>query len=161
MPGGRPTKGPQVERYEGSAEAKQRLAVILATLTGQMTAKEACEKLNLSIQRFFQLRDDAMQFAVHGLEPSMPGRPSAPEPTAAEKEVEVLREHLQEMELAVEAAHIRAQVAIAMPKVLKLPPAETDPLNPEVMAERLKKKLQEARQPSSGRRHGKKGRRNA
>jgi hypothetical protein len=150
-----------MDQYEGSESAKERVHAIMSTLTGEMTVAEACERLNLSVQRFFQLRDAALQAAVSGLESSWRGRPPKPEPTAAEKEVKVLREHLQEMELAVEAAHIRAQVAIAMPKVLKLPPSDSDPLNPEVMAERLKKKLQEAHQPGSGRRHGKKGRRNA
>jgi hypothetical protein len=68
----------------------------------------------------------------------------------------VLKEHLKEMKLAVEAAHIRTQVALVMPNLFKLPEGE-DPLDPKVMQRRLEKKLRKARKRNSVRILGAKG----
>ena len=48
MSRGRPPEGPGlVEKQEGSEPAKERLRVILETITGSKTVREACGELGM------------------------------------------------------------------------------------------------------------------
>ena len=50
---GRPPKGlSHVDSIPGDPEAKRRLKAILATMSGDLTVKEACEHLGVSESRF-------------------------------------------------------------------------------------------------------------
>jgi hypothetical protein len=54
---GRHPSGPEyVEHLQGSAQAKERLRLILETMTGKRRVQEACQLLKISPQRFEQLR---------------------------------------------------------------------------------------------------------
>ena len=72
---GRYPSGPEyvdVQHLHGSAQAKERLRVILETMMGQWRVGEACERLGICEQRFRQLRAELLQAALERLE----GRPT-------------------------------------------------------------------------------------
>jgi len=75
---------------------------------------EACERLGISEQRFDQIRIEALQAAVHGLEPGAAGRP-ARVVSAAELEIEQLKERLTALEAERNAALLRAELAVTLP----------------------------------------------
>jgi predicted ArsR family transcriptional regulator len=99
---------------DGSDQAKQRLQVLLETLAGSCRVGEACERLGISEQRFDQIRIEALQAAVHGLEPGAAGRP-ARVVSAAELEIEQLKERLTALEAERNAALLRAELAVTLP----------------------------------------------
>jgi hypothetical protein len=108
--------GPEfVRKLAGSEQAKERLQVLLETVAGTCRTNEACQRLNISEQRLDQIRIDALQAAVHGLEPRPAGRP-AHIPNEAELEVQRLKERIIELEAQVKAAVIRAELAVALPQ---------------------------------------------
>jgi len=112
---GRYPSGPEfVARLEGTGQAKQRLQVLLETLAGECRVGEACERLGISEQRFDQIRIEALQAAVRGLEPGSAGRP-ARVPSAAEVEVARLQERIAQLEAERDAALIRAELAVTLP----------------------------------------------
>jgi hypothetical protein len=119
---GRYAAGPEyVDRLEGSAEAKQRAKVILQTLQhGGIRVQDACRLLGICEQRFHQLREEMLQAAVARLEAQPAGRPRrAAEPA----DVQALQEELKVKELELRAAHLREEIALAMPH-RSMPPAD-------------------------------------
>lgn len=110
---GRYPSGPEfVERLEGSEQAKQRLQVLLETLAGSCRVGDACERLGISEQRFDQIRIEALQAAVRGLEPGVAGRPPRVVHAA---EAEELMERVARLEAERDAALIRAELAVTLP----------------------------------------------
>src|SRR5262249_59536399 len=93
MRGRRPAGPGYVEQLDGSTTAKERLKVILETLTGRCRVQEACLRLGICEQRFHQLRQQALEAALAGLEPGTPGRP-ARQRSPAEAELGLAREQL-------------------------------------------------------------------
>src|SRR6516164_8817741 len=66
---GRYPSGPEaVERLAGSAEAKERLQVVLETLAGRCRVQEACARLGISEPRFQQVRQQMLSAALNSLE---------------------------------------------------------------------------------------------
>jgi transposase-like protein len=101
---GRKPTGPQiVERLEGSPSAKQRLEVILETISGQLTVPEACKQLGIGESRFHDLRNQTLQATLEALEPRPPGRP--PKPTSPE--------HVKGDELQAELRRLHAELQLA------------------------------------------------
>jgi hypothetical protein len=144
MRGRRPSGPEYVDHLEGSAQAKQRLKVVLETLAGTCRVQEACQRLGISEPRFHQLRARVLEAALERLEPRPAGRP--PQPPAPEQE------HLQELaaraaaeDLAVRTAQAREEIALTLPRVVHEPP------EPE-------KKTRPPRAPAKRRRRGKKRR---
>ena len=118
----RPGKGVEhVESLEGDASTKARLRTVLETITEAISVEEACERLGVSPARFHELRREALEGAMKALEPRAPGRPPLPRP---DPEVEALRATNHEHTRALEAANIRADIAIAMPRLLRPLPEE-------------------------------------
>lgn len=115
-----PMKSALVEGLEGEAREKARLRAMLETLSGERTLEEACEALDLSRSRFCELRERALQAALDGLIPGVPGRKpkvrevEASEVDKLEREVEYLREELK-------IAWVRTELAMTMPKSLRAP----------------------------------------
>jgi hypothetical protein len=65
---GRYPSGPEyvdVQHLHGSAQAKQRLRVILETMMGQWRVGEACARLGICGQRFRQLPPSFRSFGRH------------------------------------------------------------------------------------------------
>lgn len=120
MSRGRPVCGPQlVESLQGSPAAKQRIQLILETLSGARTVAAACAELGLSESRFHELRAEILQHAVAAAEPRPLGRPPTPPPAVSAEELERLKRQNLEMRIQVEAAQIREELALVMPQVLK------------------------------------------
>jgi transposase-like protein len=112
---GRYPSGPEfVDKLPGDAAAKERLRVVLETLTGGCRVQEACQRLNLSEQRFDQVRIEALQAALAALEPKRVGRPPYVA-TPAEVEVERLRARVAELEAQLRVAAVRTEVAAILP----------------------------------------------
>ena len=119
MSRGRPPAGPEiVENAEGSEQAKQRVQVILKTLSGELSVTEACQQLGVGEARFRELRDQLVQSAVSGLEPKAAGRP-AQTPSAEQQRVAALEAQVQHLKVEVRAAQIREEIALVMPHVLQ------------------------------------------
>jgi hypothetical protein len=115
MRGRRPVGPELVDRLQGSESARERVKVVLQTMTGELRVQEACEQLQISEQRFDELRIEAIQAAVASLEPKPIGRPARAtvvDPAEAER----LQQRVAELEAQVAAAVVRAELATALPK---------------------------------------------
>ena len=115
MRGRRPVGPELVDRLQGSESARERVKVVLQTMTGELRVQEACEQLQISEQRFDELRNEAIQAAVASLEPKPTGRPmrvTVMNPAEAER----LQQRVVELEAQVAAAVVRAELATALPK---------------------------------------------
>lgn len=114
----RPTEGPKhARKTEASRQAQTRLELILETLTGTKTVAEACEELGINEARFHVIRKQALQAAAERLEPQRTGRPPK-EVDPREAEVEALKQQLAERDFQLQAARIKAELAIGMPQVM-------------------------------------------
>jgi helix-turn-helix protein len=114
MRGRRPTGVDYVDRLAGSDQAKQRLKVVLATLTGQCRVQQACRTLGISEPRFQQLRSQILEAALERLEPRPAGRPPQT-PPVAQQQVAALAEQLAAKEVELRAAQARAEIAVILP----------------------------------------------
>ena len=118
MTRGRPPEGPKlVERLDGSPEAKQRLQVILQTLTGEKTVEAACAELQIGEAAFHKLRQRTLQDAVTSLEPRPAGRPPQPVSPEAEQVTELQRQ-MRELKIDLRASQLRTEIALTMPHLL-------------------------------------------
>jgi len=112
---GRHPAGPSfVDKLAGDTKAKERLRIVLETLSGQRRVIDACSALGISEQRFDELRLEAMQAAVAALTPKPAGR--KPRPVVPdEAEVVRLRAQVAALEAQVQVAAVRAEVATILP----------------------------------------------
>src|SRR5262245_50488071 len=120
---GRHPSGPEsVDHLEGSAAARHRLRVILQTLAGRCRVTEACQRLGLSAPRFHQLRAEVLQAALDRLEPRPAGRPRAAAAAATADPAEALRARVAALEAEVQAARLREELALVLPRVVHAEP---------------------------------------
>ena len=112
---GRHPAGPDfVNKLTGDATAKERLRIVLETISGERRVIDACAHLGISEARFDELRLEALQAAVAALEPKPPGRkPRAMAPDEAE--VAQLRARVAALEAEIKVVAVRAQVAAILP----------------------------------------------
>jgi hypothetical protein len=120
MRGRRPVGPEYVQKLAGSDASKQRLQLILETLCGRVRLQEAAARMGISEIRFHQLRQDALQAALTGIEPGTAGRPSTK--TTAAQQVQALAQALAEKEQELHAAQVREEVALILPRVVQAPP---------------------------------------
>jgi hypothetical protein len=141
MRGRRPVGPEYAEQLNGSETAKLRAKVILETMAGRCRLKEACQRLDISEQRFHQLREEMMVAAVKALEPGHAGRPPHM-PTPAEEQVVALEQQLQDKEIELRAAKAREEIALIMPEVKHEPvdPEKKTPQRPPKRRRRGRKK---------------------
>jgi hypothetical protein len=126
MSRGRPAlKAKLVQTLQGSGHAKERLEVILKTLSGEATVPEACAELGIGETAFHRLRRRTLQDALASLEPRSLGRPRQHTPEE-EDELTQMKSELKELQFELEASRIREGLALTMPHVLKQRDAETD-----------------------------------
>ena len=149
MAKGRPVKGPElVEGLEGSEEAKRRLEVILETLGGHKSVQEAIEQLGLRKSMFHEIRMESLKGALESLEAKPRGRPRQ-EVTEDQCENERLRKENEELKAALQIAHVREEIALVMPHVLKGADAKK-----KRMEERKKRRRQAKSRRQKARRRG-------
>ena len=129
MTAGRPPLGPKlVDRLEGSDEAKEKFKIILANIAGEISVAKACEGLEISETRFYQLREDVLMAGAMSLEPKPRGRPKKENQTP-ESEVDQLRKENEELREELVFARARIVLTTAFPHLIKEPEAQkkTDP----------------------------------
>ena len=120
---GRYPSGPEyvdVQHLHGSAQAKERLRVILETMMGKWRVGEACDRLGICEQRFRQLRAELLQAALERLEGRPAGRPRRPEEP---EDTVALRRQLEAMQLELHVAQVREEIALALPQAAASPPS--------------------------------------
>lgn len=116
----RPPSGPDlVEGAEGSPGAKERLRVILETLSGTKPIAEACAELGIGEAAFHKLRTRVIQEAVEGLEPRKPGR-KPEERSETEERARGLEAEVEKLKLELRAAQIREELALTLPHLGRL-----------------------------------------
>ena len=116
---GRPIKGlDNIEKLEGSEAAKERLKLVLGTLTGEISVEEACKVLGISRSRLFEIRKQALEGALKELQPSTPGRKSVQE-DERDKKIQELEKLVDELETNLEVSRTRTELALTMPHVLR------------------------------------------
>lgn len=106
----RPNKGVNhVDEIQGSKESKRRAKLILKTITGEMSVREACEQLGVGPTQFANLRTQALEGLVDRLEPKPAGRRQRAQ-VASPREVDLTQ---QVADLERENRLLRAQVEVA------------------------------------------------
>lgn len=121
MAGRKPLGPALVEHLDGSQMAKERLELILQTLTGQVTVVAAAERLNISEAMFYKVRNRVLQGCLEDLEPKPRGRPpkfSTPDQercATLTAEVTALHRELTAQTVRLEVAQIRPQTQSATP----------------------------------------------
>jgi hypothetical protein len=115
--GRRPQIAQLVDRLDGSAPAKARLRALLESLSGRQTIGQASRALGISARRLHTLRGRLLQEVLRRLEPRPAGRPPRPAATPAGPTAE-LHVEIGRLQLELQAARIRAEVALAIPQVL-------------------------------------------
>ena len=114
---GRPPKGlSHVDSLPGEKAEKDRLKTILATITGDLSAKEACGRLAVSASRFHELRQTALSGMLAGLAPRPPGRPAKEREPKAVRE---LRERVAWLEEELEISRLKTEIAMWKPAILR------------------------------------------
>jgi len=129
-----------VHRLDGSKQAKERLEVILETVAGKTTIREACDRLGIEEAMFFRLRAQALQAGLSRLEPRPAGRPPR-HPSAEDQRIAELEKELQEKELQQKALQAQLEIAQVMPQLVEGAPKKT-----------AKRKQGAKRQPRRGKR---------
>ncbi len=116
---GRPRQGSElVDGIECSEIARARTRVIVATLLGECSVREACTQLGVSAAGFYKIRAKAFQSIAEGQEP----RPTGRRPhvtTEAESHIQTLEQKIQDLQRDLQAAHIREEIALIMPNLAK------------------------------------------
>jgi transposase-like protein len=114
MRGRRPLGPALVAALAAPRGTRERLQVVLETLTGRLTLEAAARQLGLGRTRVLVLRRQALRGAAEALAPRPVGRPprDALEPPPA---VARLEARVRELELALQAALVRTDVALTMP----------------------------------------------
>jgi hypothetical protein len=113
---GRHPAGPEyTAKLHGTAEAKERLQVILETMLGRCRVGAACQRLGIGEVRFQVLRQEAMQAALEGLEARPVGRPRQVEPASALR-IRELEEEVKALRIELRAARTREEIALVLPR---------------------------------------------
>ena len=114
---GRHAMGPEAaQKFEGSTLARTRMRVVLETIAGRKRVIDACEELGICEQRFEAIRADAIQAGVAALELKSAGRPRR-SLSPADEQVEKLQRQIAELESQLQAAMIRAELAVTLPRL--------------------------------------------
>lgn len=111
--GRKPAGSRLVEGLPGSDFAKERLRKVLETLSGEATIEEACEALQISRTRFYDLRNSMLEEMVERLEPRPAGRPR--EMPKEEADVTELKRQVARLEVELEATRIRSELNTFLP----------------------------------------------
>lgn len=148
----RPPKGPGiVEGMDGSEQAKERLHVILETVSGEKTIAEACEELGIGESQFHKIRKEALSGALEQLEPRAVGRPGR----GADGEL-AQEERIRELEEELKTLRIREHLTQASPD-LELPPMTEGEKGGLTKGERARKKAERRAMGKGRKRSGRRG----
>lgn len=122
MPAGRPPKKSDlVDSLDAGNLERERLRIILQTLSGEVSVVEACELLDVSESRFHDLRNKALEGALSALAPKPRGRPSK---EGEPEQVQKLKEQVMDLELELQTQRVKTELAVSMPHLLKDKPTK-------------------------------------
>jgi hypothetical protein len=126
MRGRRPSGPDYIEKLSGSDEARERLQVILETMTGRCPVQDGRARLGVGTTRFHRLRIEALQAAVDQLEPRPAGRPAR---RVDDPQIASLREEIEQLRLELQAARTREEITLVLPGLSSSsePPAPEGP----------------------------------
>jgi hypothetical protein len=111
---GRRPSGPELaEQLDGTAPARTRMRLILETIAGKTSVKEARQQLGICSQRFEEIRAEAIRAGIAALEPKPLGRPRRAD---RPPEVARLEARIAELEAELQAAQVRAELTAQLPK---------------------------------------------
>ena len=113
MAGRKPLGPALVAHLDGSAEAKERLELILETVAGQVAVVEACRILDISEAMFYKLRNRVLQGCLEDLEPKPRGRP--PRSVTEDPERAKLTAKVATLEDELAAQTVRLELARVLP----------------------------------------------
>lgn len=108
--GCKPKGSALVEHLDGSRQAKERLEVILDTITGRLTIGQASERLQVKEARFHQLRTKALKASLARLEPRSAGRPRQ-DASAEENRCEELEHEVAELHSKLKISAVQEEIA--------------------------------------------------
>lgn len=115
---GRKPLGPAlVQHLEGSGQAKERLEVLLQTITGELTIEAACQCLGIRAARLHALRTEVLEAALAQLEPRPAGRPPQIF-SPADQRIAELEEELREKQRQQKALEAQLEIAQAAPQLV-------------------------------------------
>jgi len=118
---GRPPMGEEhIESLEGGEEERQRLRVILRTLSGEATIREAGEQLGLSDRRVHQVRRQALQGAIDALAARPAGRPPRGREVVDLADVAGLERELASTRAELEMAELRHELDVGLGQIAAL-----------------------------------------
>jgi hypothetical protein len=92
---------------------KERLEVILQTITGALGVKQAAARLGISPQRVHALRAQCLQAALDALAAQPVGRPRQA-PTPAQETIDALHRDNERLQRDLDASRAREQVALLL-----------------------------------------------
>ena len=98
--------------------AKERLRIVLETVAGQRRVEDACRLLGIGKTRFHALRRQVLQSALDGMEPGVAGRPRTRDAQES-TEVRELKAQIDALQLDLQAALVRTELALTLPNVLR------------------------------------------
>ena len=122
--GRKPQGAALVSALPGSEHTKKRLTLFLQTMSGQCSAREACQELEICESRFFAQRAEWLEESLALLEPGSPGRPAKPALLPEPAEVDALRERVRELEHLLAVAEVRSDLACSLPRLAGESPTE-------------------------------------
>ena len=99
-----------VDGTRASADARERMKVMLMTLSGPWSVRDGCERLGIRRTRFQDLRRRMIEGAVQALERGPAGRPQRRTDDACSESQELRR---RVVELEHELRHMQAALDIA------------------------------------------------
>ena len=102
----------------GSEVARLRLRLILETIAGDRSVGEACAALGIGEAAFHKLRSRFLEQSVDLLEPRPAGRPASSSPADGSGQG-ALEAEIGQLQMDLQAARVRAELALAMPHVVQ------------------------------------------
>ena len=108
-----------VEDLEGSAPAKRRLRVILETIAGSKTVREACVELGMGKSAFHKLRSEFLKGAVEDLEPKSTGRPRGEVLPPEGEQLQALKAEVRRLRAELDVSHVKEELMLGMPHLFK------------------------------------------
>jgi hypothetical protein len=116
--GRKPFRLKHLKKLAVSPSARRRLEWLLKSLGGECTVPEACAALGINESRFHKLRSNWLQASAASLEPARPGRRAKVESPEA-GQIAALEDKIRELEVQLRAAEVRAELAQALPHVVR------------------------------------------
>jgi len=144
-----PSKKAGPKTLEGSAEAKKIAAVILEVLAGLRATPDACNALEISVNRYYVLETRALQGLIRALEPLPRGRRKTTQDRVGEleREAELLRRELTRSQALMRSMH--RSIGVPSPTTKRNGKQPKRKRRPEARAMRTIKALREGSDESS------------